>query len=387
MFGLAMGAEVPWSEKSIMQQRREFVMLFEQEGVNRRELCRRFGISAGTGYALARRYRTEGEAGLADRSRRPKESPARTPDEMEALVVSVRDEHPIWGGRKIGRRLRDLGHEGVPSASTITEVLRRHRRIDVAASAVREQPQRFERAAPNELWQMDFKGHFPLASGRCHPLTVLDDHSRYALGIRACGDERGETVQGELAAIFRRYGLPQCMLMDNGSPWGSSHAEHRYTRFELWLIELGVAVSHGRPYHPQTQGKDERFHRTLAAEAIGRHSFADLAACQRRFDAWREVYNTERPHEALALATPIARYHPSRRPFPETIEPYDYGAGASLRRVDDKGWLKFHGHPLKLGRAFIHRQVALRPALPDGCFGVFFCDRKVARIDLREAAR
>jgi transposase len=183
MFGLAMGAEVPWSEKSIMQQRREFVMLFEQEGVNRRELCRRFGISAGTGYALARRYRTEGEAGLADRSRRPKESPARTPDEMEALVVSVRDEHPIWGGRKIGRRLRDLGHEGVPSASTITEVLRRHRRIDVAASAVREQPQRFERAAPNELWQMDFKGHFPLASGRSSA-----DGARRPLALRA-GDQ------------------------------------------------------------------------------------------------------------------------------------------------------------------------------------------------------
>jgi transposase InsO family protein len=381
-----MGAKVPWSEKSVMERRREFVMLFEQEGINRRELCRRFGISPQTGYELVRRYRQEGEAGLADRSRRPRQSPSRTPNEMEALVLSVRDAHPAWGGRKIGRRLRDLEREGVPSASTITEVLRRHQRLDADASAAREQPQRFERAAPNELWQMDFKGHFPMSRGRCHPLTVLDDHSRYALGIRACGDETEDTVQGELKAIFRCYGLPDRMLMDNGSPWGSSHAEHRYTRFELWLMELGIAVSHGRPYHPQTQGKDERFHRSLAAEAIGRRNFADLAACQQRFDWWRAVYNTERPHEALGLATPIACYRPSRRAFPETIEPYDYGPGVFLRRVDEDGWLSFRNHPLKLGRAFIRRQVALRPALPDGCFDVFFCGYNVARFDLREAA-
>ena len=369
-----------------MDQRREFVMLFEQEGANRRALCRRFGISPETGYALARRYRQASAAGLGDRLRRPQRSPGRTAAAMEALVLSVREAHPCWGGRKIRRRLQDLGHDEVPSASTITEVLRRHGRIDPAASAAREQPRRFARAAPNELWQMDFKGHFPIVSGRCHPLTVLDDHSRYSLGLRACGNETEATVTTELTAIFRRYGLPQRMLMDNGSPWGSANAEHRYTHFELWLLELGIAVSHGRPYHPQTQGKDERFHRTLAAEAIGRRCFADLVECQRRFDQWRQVYNTERPHEALDLATPMARYAPSPRSFPEKIEPFDYGAGAILRRVSDTGWLSFRKHPLKLGRAFAHRQVALRPALPDGCFDVFFCGHKVATFDLHETS-
>jgi transposase InsO family protein len=367
-----------------MEQRREFVMLFEGEGVNRRELCRRFGISPQTGYALAGRYREAGEAGLADRSRRPRRSPRRTAAAMEALVLAVRDEHPTWGGRKIGRRLRDLAHDGVPSASTITEVLRRHRRLDAAASAARQQPARFEQAAPNELWQMDFKGHFPLAGGRCHPLTVLDDHSRYALGIRACGDETETTVRGELTAIFRCYGLPQRMLMDNGSPWGAANSEHRYTRFSLWLLELGIAVSHGRPYHPQTQGKDERFHRTLLADAIGRRHFADLGQCQQRFDCWRLVYNAERPHEALGLATPITRYRPSERRFPEKLEPFDYGPGAILRRVSDTGWLSFRNRPFKLGRAFVHRRVALRPSVPDGCFDVVFCGHKVASFDLRE---
>lgn len=367
-----------------MEQRRELMMLFEQDGANRRELCRRFAISPTTAYKLAGRYRQEGAASLADRSRRPQHSPERTPAAMEALVLSLRDTHPMWGGRKIRRRLQDLGHDAVPSASTITAVLHRHQRIDAAESAAREWPQRFERAAANELWQMDYKGHFPLAQGRCHPLTVIDDHSRYALGLRACGDETAATVEGELKAIFRRHGLPERMLMDNGSPWGSSHAERRYTRLAVWLMELGIRVSHGRPYHPQTQGKDERFHRTLAAEAIGRRQFADLAACQRRFDEWRLVYNTERPHEALGLATPVSRYRASLRSFPETLEPFDYGPGAILRRVGDTGWLSFRNRPLKLGRAFVHRQVALRPAAQDGCFDVFFCGHTVATFDLNE---
>jgi len=377
---------MPWGSVSIMSLRLEFVMLASQEGANIRDLCRRYGVQPRIGYKWLERYAAEGRPGLKDRSRRPHCSPDRTPGAMEELVLAIRDEHPAWGGRKIRRRLQDLGHEAVPSASTITEVLRRHGRIDDAASAARQAPLRFERAAPNELWQMDYKGHFPMAAGRCHPLTVIDDHSRYAVGLRACGDETETTVKTELTSIFRRYGLPQRMLMDNGSPWGSSHGERRYTRLSVWLLELGIEVSHGRPYHPQTQGKDERFHRSLAQEAVGRRSFADLAACQRRFDWWRTVYNTERPHEALALAVPITRYRPSWRCFPETMEPFDYGPGAILRRVDDDGWLSFRNRPLKLGRAFINRQVALRPALPDGCFDVFFCGHKVAQFDLREDA-
>ena len=376
---------MPWSEKSIMSQRREFVMLFGQEGVNRRELCRRFGISPTIGYRVLARYRQDGEAGLADRSRRPHRSPARTAEALEELVLAVRDEHPAWGGRKIRRRLQDLGHQRVPSASTVTAVLHRHGRIEAAASAQHQAFERFERAAPNELWQMDYKGHFATAAGRCHPLTVVDDHSRYAIGLRACGDEREATVQAELTAMFRCYGLPERMLMDNGSPWGSD-AEHRHTWLSVWLLELGVAVSHGRPYHPQTQGKDERFHRTLRAEVIGRRLFADLVECQRRFDEWRGVYNTQRPHEALDLATPATRYRPSWRRFREKLEPFDYDPGAVVRRVDGGGWLSFRNRAVKLGKAFAYRRVAVQPATADGCFDLMFCAHKVGTFDLREAA-
>ena len=149
-------------------------------------------------------------------------------------------------GAKIRRRLQDLKHPAVPSASTITAILHRHGRIAAVAGTGHKPFERFERAAPNELWQMDYKGHFATRAGRCHPLTVVDDHSRYAVGLRACGDERGGTVQAALTAIFRQYGLPERMLMDNGSPWGSD-ALHRHTWLTVWLLELGVAVSHGRP--------------------------------------------------------------------------------------------------------------------------------------------
>jgi transposase InsO family protein len=308
--------------------------------------------------------------------------------EVEAAVLELRRQHPCWGGRKLGRRLRDLGFRAIPSASTITAILHRQGLIDPKASALRGAWTRFEQAGPNGLWQMDFKGHFATAAGRCHPLTVLDDHSRFALRIAACGDEQLETVKSEIRGVFRRYGLPDRMLMDNGSPWGSpwnDAKERSWTLFEAWLMRLGVAVSHGRPYHPQTQGKDERFHRTLKAEVIGERAWRDLAECDRAFETWRHVYNAERPHEALGLATPATRYQPSQRAFPEQLAPIDYGPGAIVRKVQDQGRLWFKNHVFAVGKAFVGQHVALRPTTIDGRYDVFYCLAKVAQIDLTEA--
>ena len=278
-----------------MSLKREFVILARGEGANIRELCRRYGISPPTGYQLLERYAREGDAGLLERSRRPHNSPNRTPAELERAVVALREEHPAWGGRTLHEVL-SRSHHPVPSPSTITAILRRNGCIVNGERSQRDW-QRFEHPQPNDLWQMDFKGHFPTGAGRCHPLTVLDDHSRFALGLRACPNERTETVQEELTAIFRTYGLPVRMLMDNGPPWGNN-SEHPRTPLTVWFMRLGIEVSHGRPYHPQTQGKDERFHRTLTAEVLqGRH-FADCPASQVAFDWWRPVYNFERPHQA-----------------------------------------------------------------------------------------
>lgn len=373
---------MPWKEVSAVDLREEFVLLAKAEGSNLRSLCRRFGISPTTGYKWLSRHAAGGRSGLHDLSRRPSRSPGRTPEALEARVLELRDAHPAWGGRKLRRRLLDLGVEGAPSASTITAILRRNGRLD-GAPPRQGAFTRFEHAAPNDLWQMDFKGHFAAGRTRCHPLTLLDDHSRFALCLSACENERAVTVQDRLTAVFRRYGLPWRILADNGAPWGDE-AGSSHTVLTAWLLRLGVAISHGRPYHPQTQGKAERFHRSLAAELLAHQPFTDLADCQQRFDAWRHVYNTERPHEALDLDTPIARYSPSPRPFPETLPAIEYDGADIVRRVDAAGMLYYQNRRFRIGKAFRGHPVALRPTSQDGAFNVFFAEHKVATIDLND---
>jgi len=294
---------MPWQEVSKMQLREEFVGLAGVEGSNIRQLCRRFGISPSTGYKWLARHQA-GE-GLVDRSRHPRSSPDRVPADIEARVVELRRQHPAWGARKLHRILHNLG-VGVPAVSTVHAILLRQGCIEPRASEQSRPWQRFEHEAPNELWQMDFKGHFSLPSGRCHPLTILDDHSRYALCLQGCADESRQTAQAHLVATFRRYGLPRRMTMDNGSPWGDSEAH--YTALDVWLMRQGIRVSHSRPDHPQTQGKDERFHRTLKAEVLQGRVFDNLAHTQAAFDRWRMIYNQQRAHQALGLQVPQQRY-------------------------------------------------------------------------------
>lgn len=306
-----------------MSQRQEFVVLASDPNANVRELCRRFGIGPATAYKWLGRYRLGGLEGLGDLSRRPRHCPGQTAPEVQALAVDLRRRHRAWGGRKIRRRLADLGHPDLPAASTITDILRRHGLMDPSEAAQHKPFTRFEHPLPNDLWQMDFKGDFPLlARGRCYPLTILDDHSRFNLALRACGNSRRTTVQPHLIDVFRRYGLPRRILADNGPPWGSG-TPGALTHLGAWFIRLGIDLWHGRPFHPQTQGKEERFHRSLKAEVLQGHSFQDCLDAQRHFDPWRDVYNLQRPHEALNLATPASRYHASRRPFPEALPPIE----------------------------------------------------------------
>jgi transposase InsO family protein len=377
---------MPFREVSVMDERREFVGLVGRGDVNIRELCRRFGVSPATGYKWLERFRLEGDGGLAERSRRPRGSPRRTPAEVEERVLEIRAaSNQAWGGRKIRRVLEREGMADPPAASTITAILRRHHALGVNGTAAGPAPwQRFERASPNELWQMDFKGHFALHAGRCHALTALDDHSRYNLILAALGEEREASVRAQLEGAFRRYGLPLAMLTDGGPPWRNPRGEP-YTRFAVWLMRLGIRVLHGRPRHPQTQGKEERFHRTLKAELIEGRSFFDLVQCQHAFDAWRRRYNHERPHEALAMATPGERYRPSARAFPETLPPIEYAPGDEVRKVDGDGFISFKGRPWRVGKGFRGEIVALRPNGSDGVFDLHYCAHHVATIDLRQA--
>lgn len=374
---------MPWKEVTVQSQRQEFVRLAAQPGANRRELCRRFGISPKTGYKWLDRYLEQGQAGLLDQSRRPQHSPSRSNAELEAQVIALRTQYPDWGGRKLRALLDARGVRPLPSASTITAILRRHGLLRADLADGPGAWQRFEHEAPNQLWQMDFKGHIPLvgAPGRCHPFTVLDDHSRFNLCLRACPGEREETVREALTDVFRRYGLPLRITADNGSPWGNTN-RGSLTALGAWMVRLGIAFGHSRPYHPQTQGKEERFHRTLKAELLVRRAFPSLPAAQAAFDRWRDRYNLLRPHEALGLQPPVARYQPSPRPFPEELPPIEYDSADQVRKVQGKGEVHFRGREFLVGRGLAGLPVALRQDTADHLWEVYFCHQRIGQLDL-----
>ena len=374
---------MPWKEVSIMSQRLEFVTLATAENANIRHLCRCFGISSATAYKWLDRFQSDGAHGLEDHSRRPHHSPSRTAAEMEEIVTKLRQKHPAWGGRKLEKRLLDLGQAGVPSPSTITAILQRHQLLNPKESAQHQAFLRFERPAPNELWQMDFKGEFKLPQGRCYPLTILDDHSRFAVALQACARNTKDITQTAMIQVFRRYGLPEWITCDNGSPWGSGGRSY-YTALGVWLLRLGIGISHSRPHHPQTQGKDERFHRTLEAEVLRYQHGASLAQWQLYFDQWRVVYNTERPHEALSMAVPASRYQPSHRRYPEQLPVIEYGPADIVRKVRHYGHIKFEGREYHVGSAFYGLHVALRQTTTDGLYDVYFCQYKIGALDLTD---
>jgi len=376
---------MPWKTPDLMSLRLEFVSLARQPGANVSELCRRFRISRKTGYKWLGRYEKEGSEGLCDQSRRPKCSPRLADAEVTKAVVELRALHPAWGPRKLKRRLEDLGKEGVPAHSTVGMILRRNGAIDAAQAQQHKAYRRFERAAPNHLWQMDFKGDFALGrGGRCYPLPIIDDHSRYLLGIFACGNQRERTVRGHLESVFEKYGLPEEVLCDNGGPWRGSGGE--WTRLEVWLVRHGIKVLHGRPRHPQTQGKEERLNRTLKAEVLIRRDWRDLAQTQREFDAWRKVYNWERPHEALGLAVPATRYEASLRTYQPVLSSIEYGAEDEVRRVKSKGEIMWRNQSYFVGQAFAGEPIAIRATTKAQVFAVYYCHQRIGQIDLNRKA-
>jgi transposase InsO family protein len=365
---------------SIENERREFASLALCEGSNIRSLCRRFGISPTTAYKWMGRARQNEP--FSDQSRRPKSSPLTTTERIEQLVIATRTEYPTWGGRKLVSFLKHQGHQNLPSPSTVTEILRRHNLLNENLTGPRDWV-RFEKELPNELWQMDFKGHFELQNGkRCHPFTVLDDHSRYSIQARACPGETGKMVWEGLTDAFRIYGLPQKILCDNGGPW-ATQAAHGLTRLTVKLVLYGIEVGHGEPYHPQTQGKLERWHRTLKADLIQRRTYSDVDDFQKALDDYRIVYNTLRPHEALDMKPPIKAYTASSRTFSEKEPEPFFDKGMIIRKVSDPGRIAFKGRRFLVSDALIGYPVGLRETDEDGVYDVVFCGRIVSQVNLR----
>lgn len=327
---------MPWRRVDVDEQRMQFVI----RAVSGREkmvaLCAEFGISRPTGYLWRHRYeQARSLTGLREHSRRPHRSPQRTVAWKEERVVALRQQTG-WGAKKLRVLLRDEEGLALP-VRTIHRLLERRGLVadDVHAPA----PTRFERAAPNQLWQMDSKGQYPLCDGECHPLSILDDHSRYAVGLYALSALTIEQAHPCLVQTFRRYGVPEAMLMDRGCLWWSASNDWALTWLSVRLIEQGIRLVYGRVCHPQTQGKVERFHRTLGAALRHRGVPERIAQWPSALDEFRHSYNQRRPHEALGMQRPAERYRRSPHAYREQPREWEYPPGSEVRRLNTQGSL------------------------------------------------
>ncbi len=342
-----------------MSLREEFISAAKEKIDTISNLARKYSISRKTAYKWLQRYAEEGKLGLNNRSKRPTHMPSRLDTENVELILSKRAQYPCWGAKKLRQVLINEGHQVLPSIASFNRILHRQNQISAMETSKRQGCIRFQRDYPNELWQMDFKGFFAVIEGRCYPLTVLDDCSRFSICIKACGAEDTISVRTALEEAFREYGLPDAMTMDNGSPW-KGYPTQRLSKLTIWLMRLGIKVGHSRPHHPQTQGKDERFHRTLKAEVLKYHNFKDLADAQRGLNEWRNVYNYIRPHEAIDMLCPAQRYKRSEREFPEKLPSIEYEMEDEVRQVRRGGEIKFKGRQYYVGEYLHGEPVALR---------------------------
>jgi len=350
---------MPWLETDVRDQRIQFVMTVRRGVVTVAEACRAFGISRKTGYKWLTRERVAGSvAALTDRSRRPHDSPRRTNAMVTQRVGALR-QHFGWGGAKLAVL---LAAEGIALAPrTIDRIIQREgwTRPDVAPAPAL---QRFTRPAPNDLWQMDAKGAYPLADGgRCHTLSILDDHSRFVVGLTALPALETGRVQAALIRSFECYGVPTAMLMDHGTPWWSTQGAAGLTRLGVFLLKQGIQLLFGAVRHPQTQGKVERFHRTLAAHLRWTGVPTTLTAFARALAVFCEEYNQIRPHAALGLEPPAAHFQPSRRPFRRRPRPWTYPTGLAIRRVQRTGIIRVAGAPYFISEALQGEEVACVP--------------------------
>lgn len=364
---------MPWKMMDVREQRVKFAVAASRHEKPFSQLCQEFGVSRPTGYAWACRYAERGVEGLVERSRRPLHSPQQTDAVLEQAVMRVRERYPDWGARKLQIVLQRTGIE-LPH-STIHGILLRY-------GLVREEDrngpaQRFERSAPNELWQMDFKGPklWPQPVG---PLSVIDDHSRYVIVLQAVGSTQGERVREQLECAFASCGLPEEMLMDHGVPWWSTLSWQGTTQLSLWLMKQGIRLHWSRIRHPQTQGKVERFHGALqrALERRGGPS-QDVQAW---LDDYRWEHNHVRPHEALGMETPASRWWPSVRAYDPNPPRWEYPEGTRVLKVDGWGKLHLNGKSCNVGKALRGERVRIVTA--ENRLQVYYCATLIREFEL-----
>ena len=367
---------MPWESRTVEDQRKEFA-----EAAlccsNFSALCREFGIDRHTGYKWAGRYAAQEP--LTNRSRRPHTTPTKTPEEVELLILSVRADNPGWGARTIRDVLLAEGCPNVPCAKTVNNILNRYGCISLEESQKRQPFTRFEKERCNQMWQADFKGEFRMGDGRyCYPLDILDDHSRFAIKI-APHLGTANVVIPAFTEAFREFGLPDSILSDNGAQFAGFRKG--YTQFERWLMDLDILPIHGRIKHPQTQGKIERFHRTMKQELLKHTAIADIEDAYNQFALWRDKYNNIRPHEALGMRRPADVYEPSQRQHDENIAKYEYGGEYHVIKVNSWGYIRFDRWQVYLSETMIDQYIEFRPSLHGETFIACYRNFKIAEFD------
>jgi transposase InsO family protein len=376
---------MPWKESSAVEERLLFVSrLIEGEAMS--ELCREFGVSRKTGYKIFNRYKEEGLAALTDRARRPVRYANQLPPQIEALIVRLKQEKPHWGARKIRelllRRLR--GEVRLPAVSTVHCVLDRHglvarigkRRPRANGTPLSESPR------PNDLWCADYKGEFKLGDGRyCYPLTVTDQASRFLLLCEAQDSVRAEGAFSAFERLFRERGLPQSIRSDNGVPFASPNGLFNLSKLSVWWLRLGIGIERIKPGRPQQNGRHERMHRTLKAEAT-RPAGMNFLQQQARFDAFVDEFNTERPHEALAMKRPADLYAASPRRY-QGLPEIDYQLHDRDVLVTACGRICMHRKKINISTALAGQKLGIKE-VDDGIWLVSFMAYDLGYIDLEQ---
>lgn len=364
---------MPWRETSPMYERQRFVLDAEHTTSSFAELCRRYGISRKTGYQWLARYADAGPDALRDRSHQPHRCPHATPPEIVQAILALRHRWR-WGAPKLQKLLRaDWADACIPSISTIHRILERHGCVTKRRrSRRRAHPGKPTTAItePNAVWSIDFKGQFKTRDGHyCYPLTVQDAYSRFLLGCQALDGTRVAPTKRVLTRLFREYGLPHRIRSDNGVPF-ASQALGRLSTLSVWWIQLGITPELIEPAHPEQNGRHERFHRTLKAETT-RPAASSRTAQQRRFDRFRDIYNHQRPHEALDQHPPARHYVPSTRPLPTRVAPTNYPAHFEQRKVSTNGGIRWNAHWVNVSHLLAGLSIGFEP-LADGTWNVYF---------------
>jgi len=364
-----------WGTVNVDEQRMKFVVSAQRREKTMRELCAEFEISRPTGYEWLRRFKAGGIKGVVEKSRRPVNSPTQTAAEIEERVVELRTHRPDWGARKLQELLRwEKIHLPVITVHRI--LLRRGlvRREDRFRAAT----ERFERRAPNQLWQMDFKS--PLGwDAPVGPLSVLDDHSRYVVALHGIWCTKAEPVKQRLIEAFESCGVPDEMLMDHGTPWWNMKAVAGWMWLTVWIMRQGIQLHFSGYRHPQTQGKVERFHGALGA-AMKRRGIPAGSKRQLWLDEFRHEYNFVRPHEALGMKTPAAVWSKGSRRYVANPPVWEYETGAEVRKLSAHGRLQLKGNGWEISRALAGEWVQV--VRVDGRALVYYCRSLIRELDL-----